>query len=150
MNSADAWHESNGIGAAFEQYLEVYNKTTEAVMAGNWPEDPNGDMVPILEASVEAAKERHPSGVVTTDVALPEVPAESLPDTLTAADRCDTGCGGAALFMVSAGLHPLAYCHHHAASLLPGMPGWKKIGQNSSLMEELYGGRSRSQGSDHA
>lgn len=121
MNSADAWHPSN---------------------------NPEGDMVPVLEASVEAAKQRHPSGKDVVTVTPPPAEATVLA-TLNAADRCDTGCGAAALYRVSAGLHVLDYCHHHHNKLFPNMPGWSVVGKNQSLYDELYN-TNRLKGGDHA
>lgn len=91
-----------------------------------WPAKPDGDMAPILEASIEAeqAKERHPSGEDVS--AITGI-------VLTAADRCDTGCGAAAVYRVSAGLNPLDYCGHHWRKFKPSMTGWKVIGVNAEL-----------------
>lgn len=89
-----------------------------------WPSYPNGSMAPILEASIEAAKLRHPSGKAT--------------EMLTTEDRCDS-CQAAALYRVSAGLHPLDYCLHHWRTYKPRMTeqGWVVIGVNSELAASL-------------
>lgn len=110
MNSSDAWHESNV-----------------------WPNDPNGSLVPVLEASVEAAKQRHPSG---------KAPGEPATDTLTAADRCD-GCGAGALYRLARGMKRLLFCHHHYGKHLPKLAedGWGVDGVNTDLMEALYADR---------
>lgn len=113
MSSADVWHPSN---------------------------NPDGDMVPILEASVEEAKQRHPS-------ATPEAP-----DNLTAADRCDR-CSAGALYRLGHRVKTaleLVLCHHHGKALAPVMSDWTIVGVNLGLMTELYAGDTRSQGSDHA
>lgn len=114
---------------------------------GVWPEDPNGDMTSILEASVEAyeaAKTRHPSG---TD--LP--PDPTVDQQLTAADRCDAACSAAALYRMRhmTGGHELDFCHHHHHKLSPRMTAWTVVGRNDSLYAELYG-NNRLQGGDHA
>lgn len=82
------------------------------------------------EADIEAAKERHPS-------ASGDAPGPAL----TAADRCDAACGAAALYRVSFGLNVLDYCAHHWAKYMPAMAdrGWKVIGTNPSLLDEMYG-----------
>lgn len=130
MNSADAWHPANA-----------------------WPNDPNGSLVPVLEASIDAAKQRHPSasgdgpGVV-----------------LTAADRCDAGCGGGALYRVEKDnwIHPEGYaqpyinvsafefCHHHHHKFFPKLEeqGYRIAGQNPTLVAELYSSN-RLKGEDH-
>lgn len=115
--------------------------------SGAWPEDPYGDMTPILEASVEAAKQRHPSG--KGDAPTPAEP-EVLADVLTAADRCDNGCGAGALYLLRhTDGHELALCHHHRHKHAHRMTAWAVVGQNSSLMAELYR-TDRSKGGDHA
>jgi hypothetical protein len=114
VNSADAWHDSNA-----------------------WPNNPTGDMVPILEASVEAAKERHPSG---KGEAMPSYRSDGFADVLTAVDRCDEGCSAAALYRLQLREMTLEFCHHHHAKHFPGMEpwGWKVTGMNASLHAELY------------
>lgn len=72
----------------------------------NWPEDPEGDMTPILDASIEAAMARHPSGkalaVSTTET-----------ETLTALDRCDACPAAAAYRLRNATGSALDFCGHH-------------------------------------
>jgi hypothetical protein len=132
MNSADAWHESN------DQNLEaLLGLSVETIQAMKKAE---------REIEMEAAKERHPSGADVETVVPDTV---SLPNVLTALDRCDAGCGAAALYRVSAGLNVLDYCHHHHNRLFPNMPGWVVTGENSDLYAELYNSN-RLQGGDHA
>lgn len=101
MNSADVWHPEN---------------------------NPDGDMVPILEASIEEAKRRHPS-------AQPALPVSV---TLTTADRCD-GCGAEAAYSVGRGDQDMLFCRHHHLKNFPSMAsqGWQVIGGNPTLLEEL-------------
>lgn len=101
-----------------------------------WPTEPYGDMVPILEASVEAAKERHPSADTFTPA-----PALGLPDVLTAVDRCDNDCSAAALYRLQLREMTLEFCHHHYGKHFPEMRtwGWTVTGKNASLHAELYG-----------
>lgn len=106
MNSADAWHESNA-----------------------WPQNPAGDMSPILRASIDVEQERrdaiarHPSG---KDIAMPP--------TLTAADRCD-GCGAAALYRIAdirgTSSKTLDFCGHHHRKHSPTLikQGWTVLVQ---------------------
>lgn len=75
-----------------------------------WPDDAYGDMEPILAASVEAAKARHPSGA-TIGRQVQDVPGVTF--TLTAADRCDAECPAAALYRVAKGTALLDFCGHH-------------------------------------
>lgn len=97
---------------------------------------------PTLEASVEAAKQRHPSaqGVI-----------------LTAVDRCD-GCGAGAVYRVmkappvgevvyAMDARLLDFCGHHWRKNFPKMvdKGWVVIGGNPDLM----GTENRLKGSDH-
>ena len=139
MSSADMNHPSN---------------------SGVWPEDPYGDMTPILEASVEAARERHPSGkdVGTTAHEAIEgaikADGEALPDALTAADRCDAGCGAGALYRVEKefviqpegyaqpfiNVSAFEFCHHHHNRYFPKLEelGYRLVGQNATLKAELY------------
>lgn len=119
---------------------------------GVWPEDPNGDMTHILEASVEAyeaAKERHPSGKEAAPPAPVDV-VDTVREPLTAADRCDAACSAAALYRVrhDVGGNELDFCHHHYHKLSPRMVAWKVVGENASLYRELYGNRLK--GDDHA
>ncbi|MFF5973638.1 hypothetical protein ACFY7C_19135 [Streptomyces sp. NPDC012769] len=105
-------------------------------MTGTWPADPRGDMTPILQASIEAAKGRHPSGK--------EKPVSVV---LTAADRCD-GCGAAAGYRVAKRIPGcevevvsnslLDFCVHHWRKNFPKMVdrGWIVIGVNPDVMQE--------------
>lgn len=106
MNSADAWHDSNV-----------------------WPHKPDGDMAPILQASVQVEQERraaaiarHPSGKGLT---MP---------TLTVHDRCD-GCGAQALYRVADTSGPesktLDFCGHHHRKHSPALlkKGWTVLVQ---------------------
>jgi hypothetical protein len=107
-----------------------------------WPEDPDGDMAPILEASVEAAKARHPSGRALYDEAFPGNGV-----MLTADDRCDR-CNAAAAYRVAkfAAGRPLQLdldlCLHHWKKNFPSMvsKGWLTIGGNPNLLAELNQG----------
>ncbi|MGW0682940.1 DUF7455 domain-containing protein [Streptomyces sp. NPDC002754] len=112
MNSADAWHESNDV----------------------WPHNPDGDMSPILQASVQVEKERraaaiarHPSG---KGIPMP---------TLTAHDRCD-GCGAAALYRVadvsSQASKTLDFCGHHYRKHSPNLlkKGWTTLVQPEGVV----------------
>lgn len=103
-----------------------------------WPADPDGDMTPILEASVEAAKTRHPSGVGKPGAVQ-----------LTAADRCDNNCGAGAAYRVAHKLKPmiLDFCGHHFRKHFPAMVDqeWAVVGGNPDLLTE----QNRLKGSDH-
>jgi hypothetical protein len=133
-----------------------------------WPQDPNGDMVPILKQSIEvaealkAAKARHPSGkasgfpVVETfqgaDMVTEPVADEAFPSyrsdgqrqrvTLTAADRCDN-CGAAAVYRTQSGVTTtvLDFCLHHWRKHAPAMmqQGWTVIGANTELAAAVRG-----------
>jgi hypothetical protein len=115
-----------------------------------YPLDPTGDMVPILEASIEAVKARHPSGV---DMQEPSAQVK-----LTVHDRCDQ-CGAAAVYRVAkartwvegqtlaAGedlLKTLDFClHHWRKNFPPMMPqGWAVIGGNPELLAAMEGAAS--------
>jgi hypothetical protein len=132
MSSADMNHPSN---------------------SGVWPEDPYGDMAPILEASVEAAKERHPSGKEIGTGAHEAIEEEihGAPDVLSQADRCDNDCTAEALYRLQLRDMTLEFCHHHHAKHFPAMSpwGWKVVGRNASLHAELYR-TDRSQGGTRA
>lgn len=121
MSSADMNHESN---------------------SGVWPADPDGSMLPVLEASIEAetAKQRHPSASGDTPGIV-----------LTHSDRCDQGCGAGALYRLrhDVGGYELDLCHHHKNANAPKMLAWTVVGQNPILMAELFK-TNRSQGGDHA
>lgn len=114
MNSADAWHEDAA-----------------------WPTDPNGSLVPILEASVEEAKKRHPSS-------KPPIDAITSPGSvvLTGADRCDQ-CTSTALYRVRlrSKLLELDWCRHHFFKYFPeqSLSGWAVVGANPELFAELEG-----------
>lgn len=73
----------------------------------DWPNDPYGDMAPILERSIEAAKARHPSGKGSVVDVIEPV-------HLTAQDRCDA-CGAQAMYRVKSAitLGELDMCGHH-------------------------------------
>ena len=114
MSSGDVWHEANA-----------------------WPTDPDGDMTPILEASIEQAKQRHPSG------------ADKAPGVvLTQDDRCDQ-CNAAAAYRVTRTLFDavnthesapvLDFCLHHWRKNFPPMvaQGWAVTGGNPALLQEL-------------
>lgn len=97
--------------------------------------------------ATESAIARHPSGKE-----LAEVEASDIPDVLTAADRCDR-CSAGALYLLQ---HlrktelELALCHHHGKRLAPLMDtDWTIVGQNLSLMRELYASN-RLKGDDHS
>jgi hypothetical protein len=132
MNSADAWFE-DPIGTNAHEAIE--EAVVSDILPDAWPNDPNGSLIPILEASVEEAKKRHPS-------ASGDGPGE----VLTAADRCDAGCGAGALFRMRRALNGvvrvLDFCHHHKRKLGPNLEagGWTISGQNPTLMAELYSG----------
>ncbi|GHF94409.1 DUF7455 domain-containing protein [Streptomyces hydrogenans] len=117
-------------------------------MTGTWPADPRGDMEPILRASVEAAKMRHPSAARTSW------------DNLNATDRCDA-CGAAAVYRVERerleqpegyaqpyiNVSALEFCGHHWRKHFPAMAGdgWTVVATNPALV----GPENRLQGSDH-
>lgn len=101
----------------------------------SWPSDPDGDMTPVLEQSIEAAKQRHPSGVEIVGVT-------NL--VLNLLDRCDS-CGAAAVYRVGAQmatpeLHQptLDFCGHHWRKNFPKMAltGWLVTGTNPALVGE--------------
>lgn len=98
------------------------------------------------EAEMEAAKQRHPSGlhvepVVPTDAAV-----------LTAADRCDAACSAGAVYRMRQGKtnRELLFCGHHWRRHAPAMvdQGWKVDATNPDLLAELYGAN-RAQGESH-
>ncbi|MFD4474598.1 hypothetical protein ACFWPU_00575 [Streptomyces sp. NPDC058471] len=95
-----------------------------------YPTDPNGDMVPILEASLEAAMARHPSAQ----------PPPTTPDViLNAHDRCDH-CGAAAVYRVtSPNATEFDFCLHYWRKNFPAMAdqGWVVIGGNPGLLAEM-------------
>lgn len=104
-------------------------------MSSGWPQDPDGDMVPVLEQSIEAAKARHPSGAE-----LP--PAPSI--VLNALDRCDS-CGGPAVYRVGFRMDTpelqqptLDFCGHHWRKSFPAMVdvGWQVTGTNPELVSD--------------
>lgn len=77
----------------------------------NWPEDPYGDMEPILRASIQEVRERHPSEkadrLMISEIAVP------YPE-LTLMDRCDS-CNAAAAYRVAlmGSTLTLDMCGHH-------------------------------------
>jgi hypothetical protein len=89
----------------------------------DWPNDPNGSLVPILEASVTAAQQRHPS-------ASGDRPGK----VLTAVDRCDR-CPAAAVYQVTGVGGALEFCLHHWRKHFPDMAktGWQVTGANPEL-----------------
>ena len=92
-----------------------------------WPEDPEGSMEPILEASVAAAAARHPSASGPTPGVL-----------LGGADRCDR-CGAAAGYRMGhqvACTAELQLCVHHWRKHFPSMfaEGWVVIGGNPDVL----------------
>lgn len=110
-----------------------------------WPEDPYGDMVPLLQASIEAAKLRHPSGKGKPVNAAPPVePTPTLQvmtNVLTAADRCDA-CPAAAVYRMAkvGSTSALDYCLHHWRKYVPQMGvGWGVIGANPELAAAIGG-----------
>lgn len=92
-------------------------------------QNPDGDLTPVLERSIAAAKRRHPSGRVA-----------ATPMALTAADRCDA-CPAAAQYRVTrvpesleqieAGTPTavLDFCGHHFATnaLSLSETGWLAV-----------------------
>lgn len=93
-----------------------------------WPDDPNGSMIPILEASMEEAKKRHPSS-------RPGGPGV----LLNAADRCDRCSAAAAYIVHREDIGDLMFCLHHWRKHFPSMSpqGWVVVGGNPSLFAEL-------------
>ncbi|MFG3137660.1 hypothetical protein ACGFZA_15790 [Streptomyces sp. NPDC048211] len=86
-------------------------------------------MTPILEQSIEAVKERHPSGK-----AVPMAP------NLTAHDRCDA-CSAAAQFRVHrVGGLELDFCGHHWQKHHAPLyaEGWFVVAGTKLAMEEAY------------
>lgn len=103
-----------------------------------WPADPDGDMTPILEASVEAAKERHPSGKDIGTGAHEAIEGAVVGEVLVAADRCDNDCPAAALYRLALREMRLDFCGHHQRKHFPEMEkwGWTIIGRNPELAPE--------------
>lgn len=89
-----------------------------------WPEDPYGDMVPILRESVEAAKRRHPSGRGSAVDTIDDTPPL---DVLSLSDRCDA-CGVAV-----AAQYRLSLPHAHAHSRVLDLCGHHYV-KHSTLM----------------
>lgn len=96
------------------------------------------------QASVEAAKQRHPSGSSSAKGVI-----------LTAVDRCD-GCGAGAVYRVMKRItgmeavvanSALDFCGHHWRKNFPKMvdSGWVVVGGNPDLL----GPEDRLKGSDH-
>ena len=113
----------------------------------HWPYDPEGDLTPILKASIEAAKLRHPSGK-TKEPSMVTEPSEWVADqvnggenVLTAADRCDA-CGASAVYRMAKEVDSpsaLDYCLHHWRKYVPQMSGWVVIGANVVLAAAIGG-----------
>lgn len=100
-------------------------------------------MTPILQASIDAAKARHPSGK-----------AMAMTAPLTAADRCDR-CSAAAAYRIQKTLYPdalldptvmdvptptltLDFCGHHWRHVAADMyaEGWKVTAANADVARE--------------
>lgn len=88
-----------------------------------WPQDPNGDLAPILQASLDECRRRHPSGKAVGSVKT----------ELTAADRCDR-CGAAAGFRLRKQDLHLDFCVHHYRKNTEAMKkdGWEVACQRSA------------------
>lgn len=91
-----------------------------------WPQDPEGDLAPMLEASIallEAEK-----AVETMPTAL-----------LTAADRCDHCGAGAAYLVWKEAVGDLLFCVHHWRKHFPSMAdqGWAVSGSNPDLLAAM-------------
>lgn len=103
-----------------------------------YPEDPAGDMVPILEASIEAAKERHPSGKAVVDA--PAVGTTEVVD-IGLGLACDEACPQPALHRLRLGSKSmeLDFCSHHYGKHFPGMKdfGWAIVGTSFELANQL-------------
>ncbi len=154
MSSADAWHEYED-----EEGSTAFQEAVAGAAAE--VDDLEGtlglavELVDTMDEAqrkidMEAAKQAHPAGK-----ALPP-PAPGTPEAttavLTAADRCDNDCSAGALYRLRLREMELDFCHHHHNKHFPTMKpwGWVVVGTNPGLMEELYGGRNRHQGDDHA
>lgn len=135
MNSADAWHDDTDYAALLGLSVELV-ETMNAAMRE----------VEMDHNSVEAAKKRHPSGFVAD---VPPAPEATPLVVLNLADRCDQGCGAAALYRVQKGEGVLDFCHHHHNKIFPSLTGWAVTGKNQSLYDELYNSN-RLKGGDHA
>lgn len=129
-------------------------------MSEHWPEDPYGDMAPILRASLEASKARHPSGKMkgfnmVTEPIMDEavsIPAGATPvaNVLTKDDRCDH-CGAEAAYRVTrpdlainddperSGNPTLDFCMHAWRKNFPTMSaaGWIVLGANTVLLAAI-------------
>ena len=103
-----------------------------------YPTDPYGDMVPILEASIEAAKSRHPSGKAIPMEATEELTEPSPLIVLTPADRCDNECPAGAAYRLALREMRLEFCGHHHRKHFPEMEkwGWVVIGTNPDIVKE--------------
>jgi hypothetical protein len=140
VNSADVWYEGDDEETRNADDLEsLLGLSVELVDTMN---------AAMREVEMEAAKQRHPSGKMVT--AKPEAPEGVTLDILTAADRCDQGCGGAALYRLHRERLELDFCHHHYGRLAGPMEeqGWVVSAVNGSLLNELY--RNRLGGESHA
>lgn len=138
MNSADAWFEdeatrdADGLEALLALSVELVETMNRAQR----------------EAEMEAAKQRHPAGKMLN--ATPPASNAVVMNVLNAADRCDQGCGAAALYRYRRGSGELDLCHHHSGRFAPKLDeeGWVVVGNNDSLLKELYANRLK--GDDHA
>jgi hypothetical protein len=142
VSSADAWYEDEETRNAddMESLLALSVELVETMNAAMREVE--------MDPDLEAAKQRHPSGKMVQDT--PASPHGTPLAVLNALDRCDQGCGAAALYRVASGRAELDFCHHHKNKLFPAMEaeGWSVIGTNPSLMDELYANRLK--GADHA
>ncbi|OII61145.1 hypothetical protein BJP40_06360 [Streptomyces sp. CC53] len=93
------------------------------------PQNPDGDLVPLLAEAVEEARRRHPAGKGAATM-----------EKLTAADRCDQ-CGVTATYRVRRWTdmghgvretRTLDYCAHHWRQNFPAMTdqGWIVVAGN--------------------
>lgn len=107
-----------------------------------WPADPDGDLTPILEASITAleakmdAMARHPSAGGPSPGAH-----------LTSVDRCDS-CNAAAAYRVNKNALTLDLCVHHFRKNFPLMAetGWVVIGGNPDIVAATRASEARPRG----
>lgn len=141
MNSADAWYEdeeTRDVDRSMEWLLDLSVELAKAMNDAN------------RRVEMEAAKARHPAGKML-NATPPAAPDDVILDILNASDRCDQGCGGAALYRFR--LRPLVeldLCHHHHGKLAATLKeqGWVVVGTNTLLNNQLYANRLK--GEDHA